>query len=264
MLLKISEGNYLNLNAILSLSLAQQQDEYIVILTHSKGTLLLFNSKSKDKAQKYLEKFIESIKDEVVDGDGLSYIADTPEVTTITPNPATIDIGANTTLTVQLGRAIKDVTELTLTVDNKLTEVTPLALAEGKTSATATYRGATAGTSNITVKTVQGTQTKTATVTITPNPSMTVENVPATLNVGQKQTIRINLSNATDYEVQNDNTEALTFNKQTKEVNAIATNGKPVNLTFTPVRGSTKGTPVKKTITVNAPAPASEWMGDKI
>lgn len=356
MLLKIEEGNYLNLNAVQSISLAQQSEQYIVLLTHSNGTSLLFNSSSKDKAQTYLDKFIEATKDEIIDSDGISYIADPPEVkvlsvtpmellkeevititasftkkvknvsdltltvdnkatvleelkltedgmsatakytaktvgqcnislkvkygdviknatveiqaqpevTTVTANPSTIDKGANTTLTIQLDRAIKDVSEITLTVDDKLTEVTPLALTENKASAIATYRGVTGGTSNISAKTVMGEQTKTTTVTITPDPTMTVDNVPASLNVGQKQTLRISLSNATDFEIQNDNTEALTFNKQTKEVNAINSNGRPANLTFTPTRGSLKGTPIKKSINVNPTAQANEWLGDKI
>lgn len=175
-----------------------------------------------------------------------------PEVTSVTANPETIDLGANTTITIAFDKAIKDVSELTLNVDNKLEVVTPLALTEGGGGATAVYRGTQAGTSNISAKTVKGGNTITEEVTITPDPTMTVDNFPATLQVDQTQILTINLTNATDYDVTFSVPDKVSYSKDSKVLTAVAQTEGNIDVTFTPKRASKTGTPIIKQITVNA------------
>lgn len=68
MILKLSKENYLNLSKFHSICLVQQNDKFGVILVHDKGTTVLFTGDTKEKAQAYIDKFIELIKEEIVDG----------------------------------------------------------------------------------------------------------------------------------------------------------------------------------------------------
>ena len=86
-----------------------------------------------------------------------------------------------------------------------------------------------------------------------PKPEITIGNNPSMLRLNQKQILTISLTNATDYDVFNDNPCCISFNKKTKEVKAIGWNGYKTTLTFTPTTPRDLGTP--KSITIDIPKP---------
>lgn len=82
-------------------------------------------------------------------------------------------------------------------------------------------------------------------------PSMTIENVPETLKVGQVQTLRISLGNgATDYDVTTPG-DNLGFNKDNKQLSAKKVNAK-AQIIFTPKKEGVTGDPVTHTVNVTA------------
>ena len=170
-----------------------------------------------------------------------------------TANQTTLEQGQKTTVTCTFSKA-PDLSNMTFIASSGLVKVDEPRVS-GNTIVTS-YKCNKAGTETINCVYV-GFPTKTITITVNePKPTMTVNNVPGSLTVGQVQTLDIVLNNATDYEVSNDNTEAATFGKDTKILRAIANNSRPVNLIFTPTRGSVRGNPVTKSITINSPVEA--------
>lgn len=155
-----------------------------------------------------------------------------------TANPTTLEKGQETTVTCTFSKA-PDLSNMTFVASSGLVRMDEPHISGN--SIITSYRCNKVGTETINCVYI-GFPTKNITITVNePKPSMTVSNVPASLTVGQVQTLNITLKNATDYEVSNDNTEAATFDKNSKVLRAIANNNKPVNLTFTPTRGAVRG-----------------------
>lgn len=126
----------------------------------------LYTGTSAQLATQFFDTFITTIKAEEIDMDKILEEAFPPEVTSLSASPSTITQNGVVTITINLSKAVKQTSDITLTVDSKMTVKTALALNAAKTQATATYTASTVGTSVISAKTVKGKTTKTANVVI--------------------------------------------------------------------------------------------------
>lgn len=162
MYIKINDYKTINTDAI--------QEVYIQdknVYARVNGTpYSLYVGTSATLAKQFFDNFLASIKAEEIDMDKILEEAFPPEVTSLSVNPTTVTQNGVVTITINLSKAVKQTSDIALTVDSKMTVKTALALNQAKTQATATYTASTVGDCNISVKTVKGKTTKTAKVKI--------------------------------------------------------------------------------------------------